>query len=83
MCGRLAPVVFLPTLSLAAGRASAAPGDPEVFAVVGGDPINTVVAAGEIPAILEPELVSGEEAAAQMLPEEPVLGVIVAGQARA
>lgn len=75
----MSPAAFL----LAAGPAAAAASQPEVFAEVGGDPIVTVVAPGDIPAILEPQLVSGEQAAAQMLPEEPVLGVTVGGEARA
>ncbi len=80
---RLVPAVPLAVLLLAPPPVAAAPSDPEVFAEVGGDPIYTVLAAGANPAILEPELVSGGEAAAQMLPEEPVLGAIVGGEARA
>jgi hypothetical protein len=43
----------------------------------------TVLPPGAIPAILEPEFVSGKEAFDQMLPYEPVIGIIIDGETRA
>ena len=57
--------------------------EPPVVAEYGGDPVYQVLPAGQIPAITEPTYVSGEEADAQMLDREPVLGVIINGEARA
>ena len=55
----------------------------EVYGTYGGDPMYTVLPPGAIPAIVEPEFVSGPEANGQMSPEEPVLGIVVNGEARA
>lgn len=79
--GRTASVVL--AVVLWGGASFAASREPEVFAEVGGDPVYTVLPAGAIPAILEPEFVSGEKAASQMLAEEPVLGIVLGGEARA
>lgn len=56
---------------------------PEVVATVGGDEVYQVLPVGAIPAIDRPEFLSGAEADQQMRPEEPVLGVVVDGEARA
>jgi hypothetical protein len=48
-----------------------------------GDPVYSVLPPGKIPAIEEPRFLSGEEAAQQMAPEEPVLGITVDDEARA
>ena len=56
---------------------------PEVVATVGGDEVYQVVPVGKIPAIDEPEFVSGKRATHQMRSDEPVLGVMVNGEARA
>ena len=57
--------------------------EPEVVATIAGDEVYQVLSLGAIPAIDDPEFVSGEEANRQMRPEEPVLGVVVGGEARA
>jgi len=48
-----------------------------------GEPMYTVLPPNAIPAIMVPEFVSGADAAKQMLPQEPVLGVVIGGEARA
>lgn len=48
-----------------------------------GDPVYEVIPPGRIPAIDEPRFLSGEEAAAQMAPEEPVFGITMGDEARA
>jgi len=52
-------------------------------ATVGGDDVYQVLPVGAIPAIDDPEFVRGSEADEQMATDEPVLGVIVGGEARA
>jgi hypothetical protein len=54
-----------------------------VFGVFGGEPMYTVLPPDSIPAIREPELVSGAAAAAQMVAYEPVIGVVIGGEAHA
>jgi len=56
---------------------------PKVVATIGGDDVYQVLPVGAIPAIDDPTFVSGAAANAQMRPEEPVLGIVVEGQARA
>ncbi len=53
------------------------------FLIVGGDPVYEVLPAGAIPAITDPVFVTGEEAVQQMSPEEPVMGLLYGGEARA
>jgi hypothetical protein len=48
-----------------------------------GDPVYRVLPPGGIPAIEDPEFVSGEAANAQMAAEEPVFGLKIGDQARA
>ena len=48
-----------------------------------GDPVYEVLPPGRIPAIDEPRFLSGEEAAAQMAPEEAVFGITMGDEARA
>ena len=57
------------------------PPKPVVVAVIGGDSMYQVLPVNAISAIVQPEYLSGAEAAAQMSPDEPVLGVVVNGQA--
>jgi len=57
--------------------------EPKVVAEIDGDPVYQVLPAGQIPAITEPTYVSGEDADAQMLDHEPVLGVVIGDEARA
>ena len=56
---------------------------PEVVATVGGDDVYRVLPVGAIPAIDDPTFVSGAAANAQMSAGEPVLGVVLDGEARA
>lgn len=73
-------VLFLgfATFSMSADRPPA-----EVVATIGGDDVYSLLPVGKIPAIDDPEFLSGEEANAQMKPEEPVLGVVSGDSARA
>ena len=57
--------------------------NPEVVATVGGDDVYQVLPVGAIPAIDDPSFVSGAAANAQMSPGEPVLGIVLDGEARA
>ena len=59
--------------------------DPEVLPKkdVEGSPLYTVLPPDEIEAVYAPEFVFGEEAEAQMLADEPVLGVFDGVSARA
>jgi hypothetical protein len=57
--------------------------DPKVFAEIDGDPMYTVLEPDAIPAIREPTFVTGPAADAQMQPHEPVIGVVVDGEAHA
>lgn len=63
--------------------ATAQENKPQVHGVFGGDEMYTVLPPNAIPAILEPEFLTGEAAAAQMSPEEPVLGIVLNGEAKA
>jgi len=56
---------------------------PKVVATVGGDDVYQVLPVGAIPAIDDPSFVSGAAANAQMSPGEPVLGIVLDGEARA
>ena len=55
--------------------ASAERPEPEVYGTFDGDQMYTLLPPDGIPAILDPEYVTGEEAAAQMSPAEHVLGL--------
>jgi hypothetical protein len=57
--------------------------EPKVVATWGGDEVYQVLPLGAIPAIDDPEYVTGPAADGQMKPDEPVLGVVVGGTARA
>jgi hypothetical protein len=72
-------LLVLATVSPADGQRK----KPTVVGNVGGDDIYQLLPVGAIPAIDEPEFVRGELADAQMMTDEPVLGVIVDGEARA
>ena len=56
---------------------------PKVVATIGGDDVYQVLPVGAIPAIDAPEFVTGDEADRQMRSQEPVLGLVVNGEARA
>ena len=64
-----------------AGVAMAERPEPKVHGVFDGDEMYTLLAPDAIPAITSPEYVLGDEAAAQMLPEEPVIGVAIGDDA--
>ena len=68
---------------LVAVSANAERPEPKVVATWAGDDVYQVLPLGAIPAIDEPEFVTGEAADAQMKPEEPVLGVVIGDTARA
>jgi hypothetical protein len=81
---RLAPGLICGLLGvLVAVAVMAQRPEPPVVAEIGGDPVYQVLPVGQIPAITEPIYVSGQEADAQMLDHEPVLGVVINGKARA
>ena len=65
------------------GISHAGPPAPEVVATIGGEDVYQLLPVGAIPAIDDPEFVSGVEAELQMRAEEPVLGVVIGGEARA
>ena len=56
---------------------------PEVVATIGGEQVYQLLPVGAIPAIDDPGFVSGAEAELQMRADEPVLGVVIDGEARA
>ena len=56
---------------------------PEVVATIGGEDVYQVLPVGAIPAIDDPQFVTGRAANAQMRPKEPVLGIVIDGEARA
>ena len=49
--------------------------EPEVYGTFDGDEMYTLLPPDRIPAILDPEYLTGEEAASQMSPDEPVMGL--------
>lgn len=67
---------------IAVGAAAEGP-EPKVIATWGGDEVYQVLPLGAIPAIDQPEFVTGEVADAQMSADEPVLAVVVGETARA
>ncbi len=81
----------LPALSrallfaLAVSPVVAQPFDPEPMPHkdIDGSPMYIVLPRDEIPALFEPEFLRGEEADAQMEPDEPILGVFDGVTARA
>ena len=89
---RKAPLVALLALGLlwASGAAQQTeserarkPDGPELHGVFYGDSMFTVLPLNAIRAIQSPGFVFGDMAAAQMAPEEPVIGIILGKQARA
>jgi len=52
-------------------------------ATVDGEPMYQVLPANAIPAIMEPRFVTGADADALMAADEPVMGIVIAGEARA
>ena len=56
---------------------------PPIAATVDGEPMYQILPPNAIPAIMEPRFVAGEDADAQMSPDEPVMGLVIEGEARA
>ena len=75
-------IVILASLAVAISGAAQHP-PPEVVATIGGDEVYQVVPVGTIPAIDDPKFLRGRKADLQMRSDEPVLGVVVNGEARA
>jgi hypothetical protein len=77
--------IGLALLALALGWASggAQRPEPKLHGIFDGDSMFAVLPLDAIPAIREPEFLSGKEADAQMSPEEPVIGIVLDGEARA
>lgn len=59
------------------------PADPEIVGVFDGDPMHAVLPPDAIPAINDPQFVTGNQADRQMQADEPVLGLVIDGDARA
>jgi hypothetical protein len=57
--------------------------ETKIHGIFEADTMYTVLPPGAIKAIDEPRFLSGKEAAAQMLEREPVIGIVVEGDARA
>jgi hypothetical protein len=76
--GSVLVVGLLASISIAAERPA-----PKVVATVAGEDVYQLLPVGAIPAIDEPEFVSGRDADRQMQPDEPVLGVVIGNEARA
>lgn len=74
-------IVLTVILLMTAGFVFAERPQPEVYGTFLGDDMHTLLAPDAIEAIRSPEYVSGDEAAAQMLPEEPVIGIALGGDA--
>lgn len=55
----------------------------EFVATIDGDTMYQVLPPGRIPAITDPVIISGEEAAGQMAGDEPVMGLVINGEVRA
>ena len=75
-------VTMLLVVALPATRAGG-DAEPRVHGTYRGDPMYTVLPLDAIPAIRAPEYVGGAAARRQMAQEEPVIGLVVDGQARA
>jgi hypothetical protein len=52
----------------------------EVVHTISGDPVYKLLPPNAIPAIMNPEYVTGEEANSQMHAHEPVMGLVIDGQ---
>ncbi|HID39596.1 MAG TPA: DUF3179 domain-containing protein [Calditrichaeota bacterium] len=59
------------------------PAQAKVVAVIDGDEMYQVLPPDDIPAIRQPQFLSGNEADKQMSDEEPVIALRIGGEARA
>jgi hypothetical protein len=57
--------------------------EADVVRTIDGDAVYKLLPPDRIPAIRDPEFVTGTEADRQMLPHEPVLGVVIGEEAHA
>ena len=57
--------------------------EPEVHGTFDGDTMYTVLPPNAIPAIMEPEFLTGEAAADQMSADESVLGIMLGDEVKA
>jgi hypothetical protein len=81
VCGTVFAAVLASCLWPAAANAQRP--EPKVVGEFDGEPMYAVLEPDAIPAIREPEFVTGQAAAAQMKADEPVIGVVVGGEAHA
>ena len=77
----LGAVALFALAMLFSGPTPAQRPEPEVHGEFEGDPMYTVLPPDAIPAIDAPEYLTGDEAAAQMDPEETIMGVVAGGSA--
>ncbi len=68
-------LIALLCFSLIAALALAERPEPEVYGEFQGDKMYTLLPPDGIPAILDPEYLTGQEAADQMSADEPVMGL--------
>lgn len=79
-----APVLCaLVLLSLVTTVDGAGRPEPRVYGVIDGDTVYAVLPPNAIPAIRSPRFLPPGKGDAQMEPEEPVMGVVIGGEARA
>ena len=75
-------LVWIAVLSSAAPTEAQRP-SPVLHGIFQEDSMYTVLPPDKIPAILSPEVLTGKEADAQMTDDEPVIGLVIDGDARA
>ncbi len=80
---RLLTVFVCSIVTVAAQPVFAQRPEPEVVTTLAGDDVYRLLPVGGIPAIDEPEFLIGDAADAQMDSDEPVLGIVIGGKARA
>jgi hypothetical protein len=78
--GLIGAVLIVIAVGVANGQGRKA---PEVVAKIAGDEVYQVLPLGAIPAIDQPTFLSGDRARAQMRLGEPVIGIVMGGEARA
>lgn len=76
-------MVLVYGLSLASTGAAQNRPQPTVVATIAGEDVYDVLPLGAIPAIDRPSFLTGKAGNDQMRADEPVLGVVIDGQARA
>ncbi len=71
------------TVILIAPNARSQRPEPTLHGIFDGDSMFTVLPPNAIPAIQNPEFLTGDAAAAQMAADEPVLGITLSGESKA